>query len=460
VFGHYNDFDGITYDTESISFTTLHGAAGAATAKYYPENMKDRTFHVVGVHSESKNELFVDGERVASVDLTPEQLMAGYSITSFPASLYIGRTSIGVIVDAPAVYGEALTLRQAKLHYLWGRNVPTMHEVVTKRGGFYWDFHDSNSQVALDFRFDTDKEWSDSQAAGVSIENDILRPSFGSDGLTLAGTWQAGFILPAIVDTVDGSKIEFEADGTVKIQTSINNGATWSTAINGREITGLGKGTLSTGKTLMVRAVFTAGEPADTIAKVNHLSIKIYKNRDSQGTLSNRPMIFTGKVGLASVRHQPIEYHDLMGVDLYSGGYATTTIATTTRVLELWFKPVTSTPFTLFDGAGTGTLYVNGVANSSPVYEADRWYHVVFVSAASLSGSTVNINPGGLGEITVGMVATYPSVMTAAQVSELYGAYLGIPSATVVESTGLNVSDAATQTVKIYSYDWSVVGSG
>ena len=491
IIGHNGQDDGLQFDGESISFSTLHGPAGAAVARYFPPNT-DAAFHVVGVHSESKNELFVNGVRAASVDLTEAQLLSNYSVASAPGYLYVGHRPGTIIVDAVAVYAESLTSRQAKLHFLQGRDVPGVQEIVQKRGGRYWDFTDARSDVAFDFSFDTTAEWLDAQAASVRIFEDTLLPALAEDGTALAGTWIAGFILESIIEPkVDGSKIEFDGDGDFSIQTSINDGTTWSPAVNGREVTGLSKGAVTTGKSLLIRVTFPAGT-LNSITKVRNLSVKLYRTRNSAGTVTGNTANLIGKVGLASAIHEPIEHSNRMGIEFYDGGSATIPSLSDIRTLEFWVKANTAQPATaewwhIFDyrnadGTGSGylardtatsnwsanggTLYVNGKATVSSTdfaFTPGRWYHVVFVTTLASSNRLVinnNFN-GDIGRpISVGLFAGYPQQMTATEVTGLYNAYLGIPTNQIVEVTGLIVRDSPTETVKIYTYDWSTVGSG
>jgi len=491
IIGHNGQDDGLQFDGESISFTTLHGPAGPAVARYYPEN-SDASFHAVGVHSESKNELFVDGTLVASIDLTEAQLLSNYTISTAPGYLYVGHRPGSIIVDAVAVYSNALTARQVKLHFTLGRDVPDLRELIQKRSGDYWTLTDNTSAVAFDFKFDTNEEWQDAQAASVRIADNLLLPAFAADGSTVSGTWIAGFILPSIIEPkVDGSKIEFDGDGNFQIHTSINDGTTWSPAVNGREVTGLSAGATTTNKALLVRVTFPAGT-ADNVSRLRHLSIKLYRNRSSAGSITGLPVSLIGKAALATSIHQPIENDDSMGVEFYDGGSATMPSLSGIRTLEFWVKANAAQPTTAewwhildyrnADSTGVGylardtatsnwsvnggTLYVNGKAtilSSDFALTPTRWYHVVFVMSAP-STNRIIINNNFVGDtgrpISVGLFATYPQVMTAADASSLYNAYMGIPNQVIVETTGLVVRDAPTQTVKIYSYDWSTLASG
>jgi len=112
------------------------------------------------------------------------------------------------------------------------------------------------------------------------------------------------------------------------------------------------------------------------------------------------------------------------------------------------------------------TIYVNGAAVTDPATLSllgNRWYHIVAVLPLGISSPITIGARYSLDERTkmqVGLVSSYATALTAAKISELYNAYLGIPNEQIVEPTGLVVRDALTETVKIYAYDWSTVASG
>lgn len=485
IVGHLNQEDGLTFDGEKISFTTLHGTAGPATASWFPP-VTSAAMNVIGVHTGERNELYVNGVRVASVTLEEEQILSSYQVDSAPGFLYAGHGPGTVIVDSVAVYAHALTSRQAKLHFLWGRDAPDFRSVIDLRGGTYWDFTDQSAGVAFDFAFSTSSEWSRGQGAQVRTENDMLTPVIENE-LTADGVWMNGFILSAVAEAVDGSKIWWDGDGSFVVETSLNDGTTWTVAENGQEVSGIGKGFVTGNQSLQVRITLPAGEPEDTITKVRSLNIRLYSERLSYPSVSERPAEFFGKVALAQQTHQPIEHDDFMGASLYNG-YAKISGGDAYRTVEAWIKLSREIVDTdrLFDfrdssddanawvNIGTGhkpiatggTAYVNGVpASTHPALVPGRWYLVSTVlDEDNDQGMTVGSNYTGSltsnSNISVGFLSTYPVASTQAQIVERYNAYMGIPSVQVTEPTAFDVTDAATSPVKLYAYSWSTVGSG
>lgn len=481
IVGHDGQDDGLYFDGERIVFATDHGTAGRAEAVWFPPHT-DRALHLIGVHTDSRNELFVNGVRVASINLSPEQQATSYAIALSPGNLHVGHRPGSVIVDSVAVYAKALTSRQAKLHFLWGRDVPDFRDVISRREAHYWDFTDNSALIAYDFAFSTTDEWSQGLSASVLVENDQLAPLM-VDGTSIEGTWMNGFILSSVAENLDGSKIWWDGDGDFSVSVSLNGGSTWTVAENGREVPGISEGFVSGTQALQVRVVFPAGQPEGTISKVRSLNLRLYLDRDVRSNL-DRQVEFTGKVALAQEVAQPIEHNDSMGANIYAG-YGLIQAGDTVRTLEMWINPsvLPGAPVYIYDtrpalaswlywtGTGwsgeAGTRYlVNGVL-TAPVdmlnkLVVGRWNQVVAILPADTTGAIYISARHSLDErlaARYGFIAGYPTALTDAEALAAYNAYLGIPGATVVEPTGLNVTDSAT-TTKLYAYSWSTVGSG
>lgn len=483
ILGHLGIVDGLTFDGEKISFTTLHGSAGAATASYFPPNIST-SFYVLGVHTGERNELYVNGVRVSSVDLTTQQISTPYDAPTAPGYLYSGHLPGSVVVDSVAVYPRALTSRQAKLHFLWGRDAPDFRDVVARNSGTLWDFADASADIAYELNFETTEDWATGQSASVSIENNTLSPSI-VNALTVEGTWLNGFILGAVTGTADSSKIWWDGDGSFTVQTSLDGGSSWSTATNGREIPGIGPAFSSGNQSLSIRVVFAAGEPDTTITKIRKLNLKLYRSRSAVSMSSTKKVVLTNKTSLASEVYQPIEQNDLMGLNLH-GGYSTLQSGDAVRTIEMWFSPETlPAPGTgyVFDArpaieawlywngtawAGSpGTIYIlNGVETlpANIKMPAGSWNHLVVVLPLNTTAAIYLGARNSLDEALksrIGFLSTYSTVISSSQAASFYNAYLGIPSSTVSDTSILNIQDPVVGSpTKIYAYSWSTTGSG
>ncbi len=471
IIGHALQNDGLSFDGERISFMTSHGPAGDAIVSFSPSTTTG-SFHVVGVHTGSKNELYVNGVLVGSVDLTSEQMYEPYTVISSPGFLHVGHLPGNILIDSVAVYSQALTNQQVANHFSWGRDVPDPRSVISERGGNYHSFEDISASIIFNFTFDNQDEWSTGEVNLVGV-SDVISPTFTDEGTTAEGFWQAGFILEAISDIIDGSKIEWDSDGPISIMTSLNDGASWSTAINGREVVGISEGFTSGDQALLVRAVFPANQSVDTNMVLRKLSIKIY---DSRATLSDNQedrATFTGNVALASEPHTPIEQDERSGVNLYRGYVSIPNI--TTRTIEIWVN--------LQQSPGIDQSLINIPDGPYLRYATTQWATsqgvVVYVNGEKRAGAAIDIIPGRMTHIImtlpvsisvpaiignenlpmiVALAATYDYVLSEENARGLYNSYLGISKLTFSDLSGLNVKDV--NETKIYARPWSLVASG
>lgn len=476
IIGHSGQVDGLWFDGEAIHFTTDHGEKGSCTASYCPPSITG-SFHVVGVHTGSKNELYINGVRVSASDLNQDQISSDYRLVNNSDALYVGHLSGAIVVDCVAVYSVALTGTMIMNHFRWGRNAPDFRSVVTGRNGNYWTFTDDTAGVAFDFKFDTDEEWFTGETTSVSRENNMLLPAFDQNGLTRAGDWQAGIILGAIADKLEGSKIEWDSDGGVTVMTSIDGGNSWSKAINGREVAGISRDYSTAGQSLEVKVLFPAGESVDTITKMRSLSIKLYSSRISVSNVSGLNANFTGHSTLANTEHQPIEHEDRAGVHLYNSNALID--SKNGRTVEMWInldegaavdeyimdaRPG-SNVYLKYSGLQWSTssetiLYINGERKTGAAINIfpGRWTHLVFILPVA-TNDIVNIGDKNL-SMHIGMYASYEYAMNDIQVRGLYNAYFGVNSVNITEASGIRISDLDGKDVKIYSYPWTLTASG
>jgi hypothetical protein len=103
--------------------------------------------------------------------------------------------------------------------------------------------------------------------------------------------------------------------------------------------------------------------------------------------------------------------------------------------------------------AGASAVYINGVLTSSGTFvlRYGEWIHVVFVLTTPFN-TTFEIGDDFL-DGNIGLVAFYPTALTAANALSLYDSYNKIPLARVDDTGNVTVADAATP-VNMYAYNW------
>lgn len=486
IVGHNHAGDGITWNGDAITFTTMHGTAGNCSVSFYPQDVFG-AFHVVGVHTQAKNQLFVNGTLAAESEMTAAQQLAAYTVPTNPGVLYSGHVISGagsVIVDSVAIYDRSLSESQIYEHFIWGHRVADIRTIVAMNNGLLWTFLDDNASLILNNKIESFAGWDSGLASQVYI-SDNLYPSFNNSVTSVAGTWSYGLILEALQPTLDGSKIEWDGDGTFTVESSLNNGTSWSACTNGLEIPGISKAFSTTSKTLTIRISFPAGLAKSAKNVIRSLTVKLYNSRDIVGWNNSRKITTNGSVSLATNFHQPIEMHDETGIDIYNGSAVLQkdldAAPTIVRTVEFWFKlngAASSTGYILdardiagdtvvrILGDGTrsgGILYINGAAWTAAPFNTNQWYHAVFVMTAdnakniTLGASYVPSLP--VGPISFGNFVTYQTALSAASATQLYNAYLGITGISVLDTNTITVLESATP-AKAYTFNWSITSAG
>lgn len=478
ILGHEGSDDGLTFDGEAIRFTTNYTASGSCEVVYFPTDFSKAT-HVVGIHTPVMNILYVDGQAVGETLLTEEQRQDSYSPVANDNVLVSGYSvepTSALAVDFPATYAYELRGSQVLAHYRAGRRTDNYLGLISNYGGSYWTLTDDRAKIARQDVFNTDASWQEGRLTDITVENGVLLPSFGTDDLSLGGTWQYGFILEP--GQIAGSKVEWDSDGLFTVQTSVDNDLTWQTVSNGHGIAGL----TDAAESVSVRVLFTADEPTDTITKVRSLTLTVYSDLTMEASTGNRFLQWFGNVFPSARPFRPIE-QSVYGRCTTAPALGLITVdnlptGTPIAGVEMWTLPYLGAEekyfvdFRLEDQGGArvwwdGTalryesceVYINGIrvdSDSNDLINME-WNHI-FVIPETPTDNAVRV----LGsfqqetwqESLVGLVATYP-VANAAMVGDLYHAYLGFETILLADDATLTVTEPEDN-VKVYSFNWSV----
>lgn len=477
ILSHTGAYDGLSFNGDFIRFRIKSSLGNMLETKWAIPDQPEG-YMVAGVYNTEKIQLFINGEMVSEADVTDEFKVWLQEASS---NLYLGQSDISTYraaIDGISTFASALTPTQIMEMYVAGRDVIPTIDAVGVYGGSYW--------TGIERSVSLQREWSgDEWNNGVymnseSISGDLKPQNDFITGLSKAGTWRGVLELGATELLVAGGvKIDWDGDGSFVVETSIDNGTVWSPVTNGRlAVNTIGMNT--TAKILDIRVTFTGGV-ANDIATVRRLRATTFTDYIIQGPDTSRTLTLSGSVSSGLEYSEPIERSMSTGVDFYSGTATLSADTTTTprniNTMEFWIRPRSLTLsgsggyvfdtragggtaylWTQVSGgaygfAGSSAVYINGVLTSSGTYivRLNEWVHVVFVFTTAFN--TPVVLGGGSADIQYGLIATYPTALTAAQALALYQSYVKVPVARVDDPGLITLADAATP-INMYAYNW------
>src|SRR6266571_3152715 len=124
--------------------------------------------------------------------------------------------------------------------------------------------------------------------------NSSLNQQFDNFGVmtALSGTWVSPAQALDAITTIAGTVISWDASlnaATIKVETSVDNGATYQPASNGGSISGLTIGGSGAGKTLKIRATLSTANTS-TIADIKNLQWTVQGGYVASGVRSTAPL--------------------------------------------------------------------------------------------------------------------------------------------------------------------------
>lgn len=485
ILSHSGTTDGIWFNGNTVGFTTSYADTTEATASYLlPEQ---EAYHVVAVHNQNKNLLYVDGVLVDEAEISPEQNASGYASVSNGDYLYSGYSGAAAktILDSVAVYGYALTSNQISNHFKWGRDVASVQDIVSQYGGITFDFSNPETDIYIKQVWNSDEDWNSGYLAGVVYTNGAITPDVDVNGNPIQGEWLSSLNLSSLVATeIDSARVYWEGEGDFTVYTSVDD-TTFSAVENGGLVTGITNDFDVDGKSIGINIRFGP----DVTAKVSSLTLVTYNSNTFNSFMSTRVATFDTGVKISNTSNSPIEYNTSMGSELSGGAITISEDATetpsNTGSVELWLKfssltgaqtildfrktGQTSKPYLRWTGSamqsqGVTSSYVNGapVTLGSYTFLADVWYHIVFVLTTLENLSAVagkNYLGAEATTIQLGGLSIYDTQLSSSLVAEIYNQYYGITSNVISEGSLITVTEQPGS-YSIYDYDWSITPAG
>lgn len=485
VMSHSGIYDGITITPTHIYFRTKYLTAGTCETSYEYETGK--SFHVVGVHTNAKNSLYIDGVLVDETDLTDDQQIDAYG---FLTSDLIGgqsATASTIALDAPAIYSSSISADAISRHYSSGVDVDSSDGIAGYHNATFWNFSDENRNIAAVKEWTLEADWKEAVLTDVAVANDTIVPSYTQtesevveDGIivpaytntSLPGVWQSSVALgEAPESTLADMRITWLGEGDFTVEYSLDDGATWKNPnLAPTE-------SLDNADIVDIRITFDGGT-VDDPSYVSSLKIVVYTNKSFIGSRADRAASMSGN-GLASSKYfEPIEYADFNGIRLLSGAINTTADSSyegeeepgdlDITGFDMWVKPaagnILSATGISVDRSGntitfTGlsTLVVNGVSvtTGTTVFNSDSWYHIAGIfSTPGNHALTI-----GATDTLISQLSLITTQLTLAGLEQLYAAYLGLPGLTVNDSSVVNIGEASPPT-NLYAHVWGITPAG
>lgn len=446
IVSHVDDFDGIYMSGTTIYFSTAYTYTGDATCSY---DMGDiQKANIVGVHTETKNSLYVNGVLVDEVDITAEQQADIYkNATNALFATGYQTSNQSMLVNAIGFFGTPLQEEDVRRMYEADNRVPpgTPGKAL---GGDEVVLGTAARHAYLDTGWFTDEDWSDASLYNVVTDGDQLY-STKENGLTLGGIWidTVDIYNSNVPDLINSMVMSWQGTGET-VQVSLD-GVTWETVINGRNLTTIPLNLDPIGKSLSIRVTFTEGLQE---AYIKDLSIRGYIGDTTIS--SGRTITYTDAVVFDDT--EPHLMKTDSGVTIRGGtvliGPDESDPITNTYTVEFWVRllpggvNLTGADITSAEIYLNGEPYVSGLGFS-------EWCLIHWI-----------ITPGGnnamdfTGNCELGKVVLYDRPLTASEIKSIYNNYIGYDKVTYSSGGSIGLSEPATPAV-VYAHDWEITAT-
>lgn len=483
IMSHAATYDGLTITPTHIYFRTIYQTAGTCEVSYEYETGK--SFHVIGIHSNAKNSLYVDGILVAETDLSDEQQADAYGFVT--TDLIAGESATGstIAVDATAIYSFPITSDIASKHYSFGIASDTSESIAGFNDATLWNFSDEARNIASFNEWTTEVEWKAGILTDVAVANDSIVPSYTQteteevvDGLivpvyentSLPGVWQTSVGLGDSEGSLADMKITWTGEGDFTVEYSLD-GTTWKNPNLGPTES------LDDTDIVEIRITFDGGI-VDDPSFVGLLKLTVYTDKDFRATRTDRFASMAGNGLCSNQYYEPIEYSDFNGIKLLSSNIVITDDDSyegeeeagdlDLNGFDMWVKPVAgniisatgvsvSRSGNTIVYSGLSSLVVNGtsVSSGATVFNSDSWYHIagIFTTPDNYAFTV------GVTDMLISQMSSINGDVDTAGLQQIYSAYLGLPGLVVEDSSSISIVEESPAT-NLYAHVWGITPAG
>lgn len=409
------------------------------TILYKPDTTK--TMHVVGIYTHQYMSLYVNGELFRRLNFSQDQQSKPFLAPS--EDFLVAGQGGAILMQAAAIYEYALTENQIKLHYKYGRDTVDPDSVPRIYGGRSLDVSRDRGQVFLKELIGPNMSWTLGYMDTLSTNSNGQLVQQWNGSVFEEGTWLYSFDT-SFESNIYSVTLGWEGEGNFVVSTSLD-GVTWNTALNNNNVVGITPG--SSPQRLFIRIFF----PEDDNAVLSNLEIVGFKT--NQLFIPNRVSAVANGVALREPWY-PLEYRNDYG--LRCNGVNVQIQPSTAgdetggdHTWEYWYYANSSSVTSSLPNSVS--VYQNGEPFVSTTIGSWNLIHVVSNGTTPISSITLG------GDMIIGRIAAYPRVLTSTEMQNIYKMYLGKMTTPINIAGSISFSQP---TVKTYSSDWSVVGSG
>lgn len=444
VWGNDNGFDGLCITGTVVSFTTKYTTSGEARCEFDIQN--NRNVRAVGVHTEAKNSLYIDGDLVAEIDITAAQQADTYLYDGNTMTCGATAGTNVLAMGAISVYRIVVAEDDIDVHFAEATDNLSEYHVASGFGGSLLPLSDEHTAPYSSRTFATADDWNTGFKAGVVVEYEQVSPEL-RNGISIPGSWSVLQPLPQGMGTLYGVTLSWQGQGAI-VETS-TDGTTWTAVVKGVKTPSIPAGFDPTGKFLYVRASF-AGSVIDDPAYIDDLVITTYI-ANTIPSVDGRTVTLTN-TSIES-NEDIMDYDHNWGAELVNG---TLTIAApgtgsfAPKTIEIWAKKLGAAAFS--DNVTPTNQYTNGTTFQA--YQVDEWQLRTYTITAGMTGALTFTGTGQIGSIVL-----YPYVKTAAEVLEAYRSYVGRPVIPVTTQGMISLTQLTAQ-IDAYEYEWAVETAG
>lgn len=314
ILSNDGNYDGLTIENKLVSFSTKYQTFGECKVSYDLEVYK--AAHIVGVHTNEENRLYVNGELVGQTEITDDQRLDSYVATD--DYLYCGDTdsSQAIAINGIAVYRN-FSPTGVLQNFDAGRRVTPQDDIYPTYSGLAIDIDYESSEVIYDEIWVNEDDFNEGLVESIALGEEAIYPAVDEDNISLAGSWTLGIDIDNFEETsIYGIMAEWSGRG-VSVDASMD-GETWTPIESGKLISLIPDGFDPTGNDLEIRFSF-AGGIQDDDSYVESIRVIGYLNNEID-TFEERDVTITHPA-VPRGDFEPIEYRDDNGIYLSGGSF-------------------------------------------------------------------------------------------------------------------------------------------